>query len=356
MADRDTRMPVDVAIIGTGPHPDESTNADGYSMGYRHARSYANNDESRLTACCDLVPEHASSFATEFDLPERAVYSDHTAMLSETDPDVVSVCTPPGTHVDIVLDCARAGVAGVHCEKPIASTFGDSRLLVQECDRRGVQLTFNLQNRTGDVAKTARSAIEDDVIGDVERVEARRSDLLQTGLHNVDLCNYLAGDPTPNWVMGQVDVSEENVWYTDMYSENQGVGIWSYENGASGIVITGDDSESVLDAHVRALGTDGILELRMWNDTPLRVRDRNENGWRALDAKADDAQDAAIDDVVAALTEGRQPALHANRALAATELVFGIWESARRGGRVDLPLTVDDNPLDSIVAEQMSNK
>lgn len=349
-------MSVDVAIVGTGPHPGESDDSDGFSMGYRHARSYQNSAESQLVACCDLESDCATSFAAEFGLPDEAVYTDHRTLLAETDPDVVSVCTPPATHVDIVLDCARAGVPAIHCEKPIAPTFGESRLVVQECNRRDVQLTFNLQNRTGGVARTARTAIEDGVIGDVKRVEARRADLLQTGLHNVDLCNYLAGDSAPAWVMGQVDVREENVWYTNMYSENHGFGVWSYENDVSGFIATGDDSETVLDAHVRVLGSDGTLEMRMWHDTPLRVQSASDDGWRALDVESIDAQDAAVADVVTALTAGRRPTLHANRALAATELVFGIWESARRGGRVELPLTVEDNPLDGVVAERISGK
>ena len=46
---------------------------------------------------------------------------------------------------------------------------------------------------------------------------------------------------------------------------------------------------------------------------------------------------------------GREPELSARRALNATEIIFGIYDSSRRRGRVDLPLTVSDHPLTAMV-------
>jgi predicted dehydrogenase len=59
--------------------------------------------------------------------------------------------------------------------------------------------------------------------------------------------------------------------------------------------------------------------------------------------------DRAIEDVVKALEEGREPELGAKNALQSTELIFAAWESARRRGRVTLPLDVEDNPLEAMV-------
>lgn len=57
----------------------------------------------------------------------------------------------------------------------------------------------------------------------------------------------------------------------------------------------------------------------------------------------------AIADIVPALKEGRESELCARNALNATELIFACWESARRRGRVDLPLMISDNPLEAMV-------
>ena len=55
-------------------------------------------------------------------------------------------------------------------------------------------------------------------------------------------------------------------------------------------------------------------------------------------------------DVVRALEEGTDSELCAANALQATEIIFACWESARRRGRVELPLDIDDNPLEEMVA------
>jgi hypothetical protein len=41
--------------------------------------------------------------------------------------------------------------------------------------------------------------------------------------------------------------------------------------------------------------------------------------------------------------------LDASNALIATEIIFGAYESSRRRGRVDFPLTIEDNPLAAMV-------
>ena len=53
--------------------------------------------------------------------------------------------------------------------------------------------------------------------------------------------------------------------------------------------------------------------------------------------------------MIDALRSGRESELSARRALNATEIIFAIYESSRRRGRVDLPLTIADNPLAAMV-------
>jgi hypothetical protein len=57
----------------------------------------------------------------------------------------------------------------------------------------------------------------------------------------------------------------------------------------------------------------------------------------------------ALADVVDAIGTDRTPELAAERALRATEVIFASWESARRAGRVDLPLDIEDNPLVAMI-------
>ena len=59
--------------------------------------------------------------------------------------------------------------------------------------------------------------------------------------------------------------------------------------------------------------------------------------------------DRAIADTVDTLATGRETELSVDNALQAPELIFGCWESDRRCGRVNFPLKIDNNPLESMV-------
>ena len=119
-------------------------------MAYKHADAYETIESCDLTACVDIVRENAEAFAEAYALDEGGIYGSHEAMLAQVEPDVVSVCVPPAVHADIVVDCIRSGVVGaIHCEKPMAATWGECRLMAQEADRHDVQLSFNHQRRYG---------------------------------------------------------------------------------------------------------------------------------------------------------------------------------------------------------------
>ncbi|UHQ98556.1 Gfo/Idh/MocA family oxidoreductase (plasmid) [Natrinema zhouii] len=336
-----------VGIVGTGPHPDKSGH-EGYSMGYRHARSYEAVDGCRLTACSDVDPERAADFGDAFDLPNDHVFTDLETMLDVAAPDIVSICTPPSAHVDLVETCAGHDVVhAIHCEKPMAPTLAASRRLVDVCDDCGVQLTINLQNRCRDTAAEIKSVIDDGAIGDLERIEFGRRDLLQTGLHHIDLANYVLDDEPVEWVLGQIDYPEEHVWYTNMHVEAQSLGTWAYESGVHALCSTGAAMDMVGAQTNRFVGTDGEIEYRLADEYRIRTDETGE--WRTVGVGGAPAQDSAMADVVRALSNGEEPISSGETALAATEIVFGIWESARRRGRVELPLELEDNPLEALI-------
>lgn len=335
-----------VAIIGTGPPPD--ADHEGYSMGYRHADSYRATEGVELVACADVVEEHAAAFVAAYDLDPQAGYTDHVRMLDETEPDIVSVCTPPATHFELVADCARHNAVGaVHCEKPMAVTFGRSRRMVELCEAEGIQLTINVQNRCSELAHRVKELVTDGTIGELERIEVARHDLLQTGIHHIDLANYVAGDTAVEWVLGQIDYPEESVWYTDMHTESQSLGLWRYATGVHGLATTGNGQAAVGTATNRFIGTEGRIELSLAaHEARIRTPDA---GWETIETGDTSPQNRAVRFVAEGLDGPTEPIHSGAVGLAATEIVFSIWESARRRGRVDLPLEISDNPLQGMV-------
>jgi len=362
-------MTYSVGIIGTG-NPGRS---DRYAMAYRHARGYERLDDCRLVGCADIDRENAEAFADAFGIPEADVYEDHRRLLDGVGPDVVSVCTPTPTHADLVGDCAAAdAVDAVHCEKPMAATWTECREMVAACDRSDTQLTFNHQRRFAGPYRRAKSLVDDGRIGALRRIEMGGDDLYDYGIHLFDVCGYVTDQTPVEWVIAQVDCREPERLY-GLPRETGALARWRYESGVDGLASTGADG--MIGCQLRLIGDEGTVEVGPEDGPPLRLR--TDGGWKRIDTGRDGIWrpqphpvdrvlervpflpdrafsdptyvDRAIAAVVDALREGSEPGIGGANALQATEIVFACWESARRGGPVDLPLEIDDNPLEAMI-------
>lgn len=344
-----------VAVVGTGPGREVDISGRSHAWAYHHADAYAARSDCELVACADIVSEYAARFADEFGIADERVYDDHEALLAGTNPAVVSVCTPIPTHAAIVADCAAAGVEAVHCEKPMARTWGEARMMAQECARRGVQLTFGHQRRFGEPFRRAKSLLDDNEIGDLRRIELSWGNFFDNGTHTVDLAGYFNDEHRGAWVMGQLDYTKEHVRY-GVHTADHALVCWQYENGVHAIAATGDGVEltggpyDFYDCWHRLVGTAGTIVVGQRDGPSLRVR-RDGDGWESI-AVTDEFEgrvDLAIDDVIEALDSGESE-LRAEHAINTTEILFAGHESARRRGRVELPLTgVYDHPLESMI-------
>jgi myo-inositol 2-dehydrogenase/D-chiro-inositol 1-dehydrogenase len=90
-----------------------------------HSRAYAGLPGVEVAGVCDERPLKAEQLAAT---TGAAVVPDLEALL-DLDLDVVSVCTPPDSHVDLTLRSLEAGCS-VLCEKPVARDLADARRLL----------------------------------------------------------------------------------------------------------------------------------------------------------------------------------------------------------------------------------
>jgi UDP-N-acetylglucosamine 3-dehydrogenase len=342
-----------VAFIGTGRKPDKAGPM-GYAMAYRHAEAYLRlPDAVQMVAAADIVPGNAQAFADQYGFSE--LYTDYRLMLQEVGPDLVSICTWPALHAQMIIDCAAAGVPAVHSEKPVAYAFGDAKRCVAACRESGTRLTFNHQRRYGKPFATAKQMIDDGVIGAVQKIEIGVGDLFDYGSHNFDMANWFNGERGSKWVLAGLDYSQEKLIF-GTHNENQALAMWEYDNGVIGTANTGDCSRAV-NCHHRVLGDDGIIEIGRTGKPVLRVL-RAGQPWREYDCDGEschgpDFIERCIADVVHCLKSGETCMMNAENALRATELIFACWESVRRRGLVHLPLEIEDNPLVDMVEQGM---
>jgi predicted dehydrogenase len=112
-------MSVRVALIGAGGH------------GRWHRRALAPlHAAGRITlvGMCDLAPIEDEPDAPV--PPGTAIFDDYRALLAATGPDVVVICTPPHTHLEIATAAARAG-ADLLLEKPPLTTVDEQARLTR---------------------------------------------------------------------------------------------------------------------------------------------------------------------------------------------------------------------------------
>jgi predicted dehydrogenase len=98
----------------------------GFIATRKHIPAYLRRREDvDLVAIADVDGDAAGRVAAQFGIP--ASYDDVTKMIEVSRPDVLSICTPPRTHVDVALQAITAG-CNVLIEKPMAVD-------TDECDR-----------------------------------------------------------------------------------------------------------------------------------------------------------------------------------------------------------------------------
>lgn len=341
-----------VGIIGTG-RKKERRDRFGFAMAYEHADAYQSLDSCEIIACADVVEENARAFADTYGIEK--VFLDYRAMLAEMRPDVVSICTWPHLHELMVQDACRAGVRAIHCEKPMADTWGGARRMAEVAGQVGVQLTFNHQRRYGAPFVMAKRLLDDGAIGTLTRLESECGNIYDTGTHFIDMFSFYNGEQPAKWVLGQIDYRQENLVF-GAHCENQQVVLCEYANGVFGLIMTGAGGANPVGAVSKLVGTDGVIEVGVVNGPPLRYRSAGEKAWTVLDTGGESIHgpgfiQRAIADAVACLLEGHRCQLDARNALIATEIIFAAYESSRRRGRVDFPLDIDDNPLASMVED-----
>lgn len=319
-----------VAVIGCG------------GRGKAHARGYKACPKTELVACADPDDGARAAFAAAFEVPGS--YADYREMLERERPDLVSICTWTPLHKEMALAAVAAGVKAIHCEKPIAPTWGDSQELVSACQQAGVVITFCHQRRFEAPFVAARRLVQEGAIGRLVRIEGYCPNMFDWGTHWFDMF-FFYNDQTPAlWVMGQVDYSAPRSVF-GVPVDTQGISYIQYANDVVGLMITGEGCGRSLQNLI--VGTEGIIRVNA--GAPRLEVLRFGSDWEQPSLEGvvahRDPTAATVFDLVDALETGREPELSGRKALQATELIFATYESSRSRGRVILPLQSKDSAL-----------
>jgi UDP-N-acetyl-2-amino-2-deoxyglucuronate dehydrogenase len=339
--------PVRIALAGCG------------RISRNHFDAIAKVEGLELVAVCDVVAERANGPALRFDVPSFESFGD---MLALVPCDAVALCTPSGLHPKHGILAARAG-KHVICEKPMAITLEDADALVRECDAAGVQLFVVKQNRLNPAIQLLKRAVDRGRFGRIylanttvrwtrpqeyyDQAPWRGTWALDGGAimnqasHYVDLIQWLVG-PVES-VMAKTATLARKI-----EAEDTGVAVLKFRSGALGVIeVTMLTYPRNLEGSITILGEKGSVKV---GGTAVN---RVEH-WTFSDYDDDDklvesastnpptvygfGHEGYYRNVVAVL-RGRAKAETDGRAgRKSLELILGIYESAKTGRDVPIPL------------------
>jgi predicted dehydrogenase len=145
---------------------------------------------------------------------ERAV-TDWREVIDSPDVDIVDICTPPGSHPEIVEAAAQAGKA-IMCEKPLAADYAGARRAADAVESFGVLAAVGFNYRRLPALALMKQLVDEGRVGTVRLLRASwlsdefldpdvafdwrfersqgGSTAADLGAHLIDLAGWMVGD------------------------------------------------------------------------------------------------------------------------------------------------------------------
>ena len=300
-----------------------------------HVAAFQGNPRIRLVGMCDTLAESRSACSSRYaDVP---VFESVERMLEEARPEILSICTPTHTHVDLVRRAlSKRNLKALFVEKPLASDLCSAEELVTSAASRGTMLAVNYTRHYVEAFHQLAREIQQERIGKLLSITgAYARGIVNNGSHWFDLAALLAGP-----MAGIVAVGASQPEVDDPTPDVQ---LW-FQNGARGY-LSGMERAAYGVFDMDLAGTHGRIELRR-SGREIRLYEARSSedteGFMTLvlvesrSADLDRALPEAVSNLVAALDQGGKPRCAGETALAALRVSCAAVASLRTGQPVQI--------------------
>jgi UDP-N-acetyl-2-amino-2-deoxyglucuronate dehydrogenase len=316
--------------------------------------------EADFVAVADIIPEKAKKAAEDYGIP--GVYTDYNEMLTKEKLDIVSICSPSGMHPNMGVDVARAKI-NVLTEKPMAINIEAADRLIQACDENKVKLFVVKQNRLNSTMQLLKNAIDKNRFGRIYMAQAnvfwtrpqayydaekwRGTWEFDGGAYMNQASHYV---DAMYWLLGNVDsVSAFTATMArKIEAEDTGSALLHFRNGIiASINVTMLTYPKNFEGSITIIGEKGIVKVG-------GVAVNKIEKWEFEDYDDDDriAQDANYQppnvygfghnpyyrNVVDVLLGRAIPSTDGRDGRKSVEIIQAIYQSAKNGKKVSLPL------------------
>lgn len=317
-----------------------------------HAEAVQNSQFGSLTAAASSNAEKREAFASKWDVTP---FDSYDAMLESDEVDLVSICTPSGTHLDYGEKAAKAG-KHVVIEKPIEVTLKRAQRLLDICSEEGVQLAVIYQSRFMKPILEMKQAIENGSIGRpfmaTASVKWYRSDeyyreapwrgtlkldgggaVINQSIHTIDLLQWILGDVT------RIQAKTGTFTHDGIEGEDNAVAALEFASGAIGTFVASTSIRPAQPRRIEIHGTEGTARLVDNDVSILRPgEDESESG----DGKATGGESPLanfayephrdqFDQIFQAIQNGTRPPVSGPESLDSLSFVEAIYRSSQEG-------------------------
>jgi UDP-N-acetyl-2-amino-2-deoxyglucuronate dehydrogenase len=325
-------------------------------IGGLHAAAIAAIPEARLTVVCSRSESSARALAAK---TGAAWTTDCLEAVRREDVDVVCICTPSGAHAELAVASAEAGKHMV-VEKPLEITLERVDRIIGAASVAGVKLTCIFPLRFMEGVRLAKEAIAAGRLGRLVLADAyikwyrdqqyySSSDwkgtwaldgggaLMNQGIHNIDLLNYLAG-PVRSVVARTRTLAHQ------MQTEDVAAAVLQYANGALGVIEGSTGSWPGDSGRVSLHGDRGTITLDdgriiVWKLSDAAPGEEQRMlGEASLGSGASSATAIGYEmhrrqllDMVQAIQQEREPAISGAEARQSVAIIRAIYESSHSG-------------------------
>lgn len=330
------------AIIGCGPC--NATRGGINSIGYAHARALAPLAEVELVAAASRNSKNVDDFCAEF--PGVQGYTDYREMLQKEKPEWVSICAFPPDREEMALAALEAGCRILLVEKPFTVCIGAARRILAAAAAKKARVYVNHQRRYGRCFEWFKAQVEK--FGPVRQVNLQHpgKGFINFGPHLVDACLLALEGRQPVAIQAAVDWSGEGDYQGVKTEANILATAW-FDNGSRLAIESGDKFTQPC---LQAVCENGLVELYLSpydatgsicrafgagqaQESPLLGEHFHHN-----DTDMNLFYDRTFVDILASYQTGQPCRIDAGYALTGLEIILGLYESAKQGKRIALPL------------------
>lgn len=320
-----------------------------------HAQALRDTENAALAGVFDINADIARKFAEKY---KTKTYQDMQDMLKDENINVITVCTPNGTHYEIGMNVLNSG-KHLLMEKPIALSLKEADELINLSKKVNRKFFAVKQVRFNQPLIELKKALEEGSLGKIisSNITVRWTrpqeffdksnwkgtkkldggSLLNQGIHYIDALQWLLGPVKEVFAFSDTlshKIETEDIVHAILKFENNSLGVIEFNictyphNLECSLTVLGENGSV-------KIGGKAIDEIELWNVKDVAMPDLSEdyakNRTIASGSGSCPRHKQVYESVIETLSKNNNIAIDGEEARKSLEIILAIYKSAEEG-------------------------